>query len=360
MALAAEIAGATAAALLDLDVDPVRAGRARRATPARGDRRASNCPACAAAGAAAGRPAARAPKRLDRADRRAGADAGAGGDAGGGRGQHHRRGAAPGGGVGAPMTGCGRYADKRLRPALVDELLRVTAPTPLLPRVAAAGARVGRAARCARGPADAGRPARRGRAPARSRPGRPGAGPHWRSWSSARGRTPARAPGWPGSNSADLLAALAPHRPVVVRARADRRSALPGWRSLTVGRAVRPGRDEDRGHRGERLLRRRWWPGWPPRPGPTCVCLGRRPGPGRAARPLGRHRRRARPGRSRRGAAPGGGGRRPAARPAHRGGLPAVNVDGTRRLLDAPRRAPGRLGEQRQRLSAPGAVRTRG
>ncbi|MEU3193994.1 cytochrome P450, partial [Streptomyces sp. NPDC006992] len=36
---------------------------------------------------------------------------------------------------------------------------------------------------------------------------------------------------------ADLLAALAPYRPVVVRARPDRRAALPAWRTLTV----RPG-----------------------------------------------------------------------------------------------------------------------
>jgi cytochrome P450 len=33
---------------------------------------------------------------------------------------------------------------------------------------------------------------------------------------------------------ADWLAALAPHRPVVVSARADRRSALPSWRSLVI------------------------------------------------------------------------------------------------------------------------------
>ncbi|MBT2387341.1 hypothetical protein J7E86_27965, partial [Streptomyces sp. ISL-11] len=33
---------------------------------------------------------------------------------------------------------------------------------------------------------------------------------------------------------ADTLAALAPHRPVVVRARADRRAALPGWRTLVI------------------------------------------------------------------------------------------------------------------------------
>ncbi len=33
---------------------------------------------------------------------------------------------------------------------------------------------------------------------------------------------------------ADVLAALAPYRPRVVRARVDRRAALPGWRVLTV------------------------------------------------------------------------------------------------------------------------------
>ncbi|MGW1604807.1 hypothetical protein ACWCQV_28120, partial [Streptomyces eurythermus] len=32
----------------------------------------------------------------------------------------------------------------------------------------------------------------------------------------------------------DTLAALAPHRPTVRRARVDRGAALPGWRSLTV------------------------------------------------------------------------------------------------------------------------------
>jgi cytochrome P450 len=37
---------------------------------------------------------------------------------------------------------------------------------------------------------------------------------------------------------ADALAAFAPYRPVVIRARADRRSALPGWSSLVV-RATR-------------------------------------------------------------------------------------------------------------------------
>jgi cytochrome P450 len=33
---------------------------------------------------------------------------------------------------------------------------------------------------------------------------------------------------------ADLLAALAPHRPRVLRARPERRAALPSWRSLVI------------------------------------------------------------------------------------------------------------------------------
>ncbi|MFD7325977.1 cytochrome P450 [Streptomyces sp. NPDC059875] len=124
-------------------------------------------------------------------------------------------------------------ADDRLRPALVGELLRVTAPSPLLPRVAAAdavldgcpvkaGDRLVLVARHAVGadldPPDALRPAP-------SAVGRLvfGAGPH----------------ACPGARLAlaqldDLLAALAPYRPTVVTARVDRRAALPGWRRLTV------------------------------------------------------------------------------------------------------------------------------
>jgi cytochrome P450 len=37
-----------------------------------------------------------------------------------------------------------------------------------------------------------------------------------------------------------LLAALAPARPVVVRARADRGAALPGWRTLVIRSGERP------------------------------------------------------------------------------------------------------------------------
>ncbi|MFF2023249.1 cytochrome P450 [Streptomyces sp. NPDC058171] len=134
-------------------------------------------------------------------------------------------------------------ADDRLRPALVGELLRVTAPSPLLPRVAAADARLG------------GRPVRAGdrlllvarhavRAhdapPDAHHPVEPavaqlvfGAGPH----------------ACPGARLArtqldDVLAVLAAHRPTVVRARVDRRAALPGWRSLTVRSGAHDGRGE--------------------------------------------------------------------------------------------------------------------
>jgi cytochrome P450 len=122
-------------------------------------------------------------------------------------------------------------------PALASELLRVTAATPLLPRVAAAAGHL---------------PTSNGGCPVRAgdrmlliarhavdahhldpNPGAPapaqiaqlvfGTGPH-----ACPGARLARA------QLADLLLALAPLRPVVVRARADRRAALPGWRSLTV------------------------------------------------------------------------------------------------------------------------------
>ncbi|MFD9030196.1 cytochrome P450 [Streptomyces sp. NPDC059567] len=123
--------------------------------------------------------------------------------------------------------------DERLRPALVTELLRVVAPSPLLPRVAAADATLGgcpvRAgdrlvlvARNAVGahstPPDAHHPAPPAVAQLVF-----GAGSH-----ACPGARLARA------QLDDLLAALAPHRPSVVRARVDRRAALPGWRELTI------------------------------------------------------------------------------------------------------------------------------
>ncbi|MDT4987068.1 MAG: hypothetical protein QOI74_1162, partial [Micromonosporaceae bacterium] len=124
------------------------------------------------------------------------------------------------------------------RDTLVNELLRVTAPTPLLPRVAAAsgtlagcpvreGDRLLIVARHALGAHHAD--------PDCARPAPPqvtqlvfGAGPH-----ACPGAGIARA------QLADLLRALAPYRPEVVRARADRRSALPGWASLTIRTTVR-------------------------------------------------------------------------------------------------------------------------
>ncbi|MCX4783260.1 cytochrome P450 [Streptomyces sp. NBC_01264] len=128
-------------------------------------------------------------------------------------------------------------ADPALRPALTDELLRVTAASPLLPRVAAADGSVG------------GCPVRAGdqlllvarhaagahlRDPDGRRPDELGvarlvfgAGPH-----ACPGARLAR------EQLAGVLAALAPHRPVVTRARVDRRAALPGWRSLVVRAAA--------------------------------------------------------------------------------------------------------------------------
>ncbi|MFF4159339.1 cytochrome P450 [Streptomyces sp. NPDC001678] len=135
-----------------------------------------------------------------------------------------------------------RAADDTLRPALARELLRVTAPSPLLPRVAAGPGTLG------------GRPVRAGdrlllvarhavRAhtddPDCHHPAEPalsrlvfGAGPH--ACPGARLVT---------AQLEDFLYALAPHRPVVVRARADRRAALPGWRSLVVAPGGHPARE---------------------------------------------------------------------------------------------------------------------
>ncbi|MER7582360.1 cytochrome P450 [Kitasatospora sp. NPDC097691] len=116
-------------------------------------------------------------------------------------------------------------------PALAAELLRLTAPAPLLPRAAAADTTL------------AGHPVRAGdrlilvaRHAARAHRRTPaddpaatqavfGAGPH-----ACPGAGLARA------QLAAVLLALAPHRPVVARARVDRRSALPGYAELTLRR----------------------------------------------------------------------------------------------------------------------------
>ncbi|SNY60431.1 cytochrome P450 [Paractinoplanes atraurantiacus] len=129
--------------------------------------------------------------------------------------------------------------------ALADELLRVTAPTPLLPRVAAAGAEVGgcpvrpgdRMLLIARHAAGAHRsdPCPADPAPAHISQLVFGAGPH-----ACPGARLAR------TQMEDVLAALAPYRPTVVRSRADRRSALPGWRSLTIRATLSPSADASR------------------------------------------------------------------------------------------------------------------
>ncbi|WP_243715788.1 cytochrome P450, partial [Micromonospora sp. KC207] len=227
--VAAELAGATTAALLGVDADPAAlAAAARRA---------------AATAAAAQLPGLHPPGRA-RAARRAVADLvallGLPPDAAG------LAGMLAVAAVNTTVAGLPRAvawcADDRLwdaadepagRDVLVDELLRVTAPSPLLPRVAAAA---GTAAGCpvragdrlllvARHAAGAHRAGPDPVAPAPSRTARLvfGAGPH-----SCPGARLARA------QLADTLAALAPYRPVVARARADGRAALPGWARLVI------------------------------------------------------------------------------------------------------------------------------
>ena len=126
------------------------------------------------------------------------------------------------------------------REVLASELLRVTAPTALLPRVAAGDGVVGgrrvrkgdRLILVARHAAGAHRAG-----PDCDRPAPPqvtqlvfGAGSH-----ACPGAALARA------QLSDTLWMLAPYRPVVVRARADRRCGLPGWRSLVIRAARQPG-----------------------------------------------------------------------------------------------------------------------
>ncbi|GAA0511410.1 cytochrome P450 [Paractinoplanes deccanensis] len=230
--LAAEIAGTTAAALLDLGVDPLdlasaaqeaAAAAARAHLPGPGRRRATR---------SAEAHAARlldlvAPARRDEAGLAAMLAVAA---------VNTTVAAIPRAVAWACDAGLWEHASS---PALADELLRVTAPTPLLPRVAAADAEVGgcpvragdRMLLIARHAAGAHRDD-----PCPSNPAPPptsqlvfGAGPH-----ACPGARLAR------TQLADVLAALAPYRPAVTRARADRRAALPSWRSLAVRATTQP------------------------------------------------------------------------------------------------------------------------
>ncbi|HLU44622.1 MAG TPA: cytochrome P450 [Natronosporangium sp.] len=128
-------------------------------------------------------------------------------------------------------------ADPAQRAPLVNELLRVVAPSPLLPRAAAAdGTITGKRVRAgdrlvlvARHAADA---HRHDPDPVDPQPPQVaqlvfGAGPH-----ACPGAGLARA------QLDDVLRTLAPYRPVVVRARAARRSALPGWAELEIRAAT--------------------------------------------------------------------------------------------------------------------------
>ncbi len=127
--------------------------------------------------------------------------------------------------------------DDARRAVLVDELLRVLAPTPLLPRVTAGTASVGGVevtpddqlllvvrhavdAHCRDPSVDDPAPTAVSRLVF-------GAGPH-----ACPGAALARA------QLDDVLATLAPLSPDVVRARPDRQAALPAWLELVVGSAV--------------------------------------------------------------------------------------------------------------------------
>ncbi|MFC5890642.1 cytochrome P450, partial [Kitasatospora aburaviensis] len=119
--------------------------------------------------------------------------------------------------------------DAATAPGLAAELLRLTAPSPLLPRVAAADATV------------AGCPVRSGdrlvlvaRHAAQAHRSGPASGPAAAQAVFGAGPHACPGAGLARAQLADVLLALAPHRPVVTRARVDRRSALPGYARLTV------------------------------------------------------------------------------------------------------------------------------
>jgi cytochrome P450 len=220
--LAAEIGGATAAALLGLTVDPLELAAAAREA------------ASAAARAHLPGPRLRDPLvAAERAARRLSAIVGSPLDA-------VIAVAAINTTVAALPRAAAWAADDDLWDAdprvLAEELLRVTSPTPLLPRVPAAAGELLPGGRCPVGPGDRMLLVTRHAADAHRRdpdpacPASPqqsqlvfGAGPH-----ACPGAALARA------QMADFLAALAPHRPRVVTANVDRHAALPGWATLIV------------------------------------------------------------------------------------------------------------------------------
>lgn len=119
--------------------------------------------------------------------------------------------------------------DAASAPGLAAELLRLTAPSPLLPRVAGADATL------------AGCPVRAGdrlvlvaRHAAGAHRAAPAAGPAAAQAVFGAGPHACPGAGLARAQLADVLIALAPHRPVVARARVDRRSALPGYAELTL------------------------------------------------------------------------------------------------------------------------------
>ncbi|WP_229818802.1 cytochrome P450 [Streptomyces lateritius] len=247
--LARELAGETVCALLDTTADPVAVARAAGDAAAAAVR--DHLPGPRPPGSA--RHAAEATARLEAL--LAGGETGASGEEAGLRAMlvvaavNTTVAALPRAAAWCADAGWWEQAeDERLRPSLVSELFRVTAPSPLLPRVAAADSGLGgcrvragdRLLLVARHAVGAYRDA-----PDARRPAPPsvahlvfGAGPH-----ACPGAALARA------QLDDVLAALAPYRPVVVRARVDRRAALPGWRSLTLRAAAdRTGADDGSGY----------------------------------------------------------------------------------------------------------------
>jgi cytochrome P450 len=247
VALARELAGTTVCALLDTGADPSEVAEAAADAASAAVR--DHLPGPRSPGTA--RAAAEATARLEALL--------GGGDGGGGGGDAGLRAMLAVAAVNTTVAAVPRAVawcadgglweeagDERLRAELVTELLRVVAPSPLLPRVAAADAVLGgcpvragdrlvlvarNAVGAHRDPPDARRPAPPAVAQLVF-----GAGPH-----ACPGARLARA------QLDDVLAALAPYRPAVVRARVDRRAALPGWRLLTVRATTDPpaGRNDD-------------------------------------------------------------------------------------------------------------------